>query len=599
MIVYALVRLCALVFASTATAGPPDVDTRFPDEVPSQELHADTCVADTNHDGNLSILDFILFHDLFAAGSLEADLNHDGTLDLLDVVVFQAAYAEGCDEAFGWTEFVASPDTRIVYVSSSGDDANDGLSPESPVRSLEHACTLVRDGFPDWLLLRRGDAWIDEHFGRWKKSGRSAAEPLLIGAYGNGVQRPRVLTGSETRGIWLDGASGLKHVAFVGIELFAHTYDGATGAEAGILWLGGGQDVLIEDCFIHGYKDNIVFNGFNDVVTDVRVRGCVIADAWSTVAHAQGLYAQEAEDILIERCVLDHNGWREGVAGAEPTVFNHNIYIQWNCSDVDITDCLLIDASSHAIQLRCTGTVTNSLFISNPIGLLVGNGGEDDPADVVATDNVFLFADDIGPNKPRGMGIDLQNVTSGVIAGNIFGQSASAEPFGHALKINATPDAPVSNVEFTANIVHDWPGPLRFNASDITNASITANIFHIEGAEVPLVKHNEHPDEIDVSYSANRYYTDAPDHYWFQIAFDTLTFLEWQPIVDEPDATAGPTVFNDPFRTPQSYQASIGEVASFDAFVEAVRSQGRLTWDARYSTDAVLSYFVAGYAPVP
>src|SRR5689334_1408982 len=95
----------------------------------------------------------------------------------------------------GWTTVTPSDDTRQVYVSSSeGDDANNGLSPQSPVETITAGIKLLRDGMPDWLLLKRGDSWSGEGLGSWSKSGRSAEEPMLISAYDTGP-RPLLMTG--------------------------------------------------------------------------------------------------------------------------------------------------------------------------------------------------------------------------------------------------------------------------------------------------------------------------------------------------------------------------------------------------------------------
>lgn len=84
------------------------------------------------------------------------------------------------------------PDSRLIYVSSSaGNDANDGLTPASPKATLQGAVSCLRDGSPDWLFLRRGDSWT-EGFGPFEFSGRSESEPIVITAYGPGLENPRV-----------------------------------------------------------------------------------------------------------------------------------------------------------------------------------------------------------------------------------------------------------------------------------------------------------------------------------------------------------------------------------------------------------------------
>ena len=57
----------------------------------------------------------------------------------------------------GWTIFTESVDTRKIFVSSTeGDDTNDGLTELAPKQTIIAGKALLRAGFPDWLLLRRG-----------------------------------------------------------------------------------------------------------------------------------------------------------------------------------------------------------------------------------------------------------------------------------------------------------------------------------------------------------------------------------------------------------------------------------------------------------
>jgi hypothetical protein len=87
-------------------------------------------------------------------------------------------------DANGWTVFSPSADTHKIYVSNSmGSDANDGLSENTPVQTLAKGLSLMRDGYPDWLLLKAGDTWTGEAFDYVPSSGRSAAEPMLISSW--------------------------------------------------------------------------------------------------------------------------------------------------------------------------------------------------------------------------------------------------------------------------------------------------------------------------------------------------------------------------------------------------------------------------------
>jgi len=87
--------------------------------------------------------------------------------------------------------------TRFVYASSSsGDDANEGLSPMEPKQSLAAAAGLLRSNSSDWLLLKRGDEW-NEGLAGLIPNGASEQTPIVITAYGDGAD-PRVMPGDAS-----------------------------------------------------------------------------------------------------------------------------------------------------------------------------------------------------------------------------------------------------------------------------------------------------------------------------------------------------------------------------------------------------------------
>lgn len=93
----------------------------------------------------------------------------------------------------GWTRFSPSADSRIIYVSDSdGDDATGKVygqsdravsaDPRNPSRDIKPFKTFsaafkhTRDGYPDWILLKRGDTFYGSVATR---NGRSDNEPFL------------------------------------------------------------------------------------------------------------------------------------------------------------------------------------------------------------------------------------------------------------------------------------------------------------------------------------------------------------------------------------------------------------------------------------
>lgn len=334
--------------------------------------------------------------------------------------------------ANGWTEFEPSPDARIVYVSSSvGSDFNSGLSTSSPVRTISKGISLLRPGCPDRMLLKRGDVWTNETLGYWnRQGGRSQAEPMLISYYGDpNDPRPLLRTGGES-GAKIDGVNSpgspnhrrVDYLAIIGLHFIAHTYDGtATDSwgirPAGIRWTAGSDSILIEDCLIEGYATNIaVMDSYGISINNVVIRRNVLVDAYAVSAdaldaRAQGIYTDGINGLLIEENILDRNGWKEGLPNAEPTIYSHNMYIQYGNWNVVIRGNISARASSHGLQARPGGIVENNLFIDNSIAFFMADG-DGDGSDNLAADNVVLHGSRrlLRPDGwPRGWGIDMMN----------------------------------------------------------------------------------------------------------------------------------------------------------------------------------------------
>ncbi len=165
-------------------------------------------------------------------------------------------------DQYGWLLVKPSPDSRLIYVSNStGDDRNDGLLESTPKKSIAAGRALLRDGFPDWLLLREGDAWLDEPIQLDGLRGRSETEPMVVSSYGKG-KRPRILNLTRPGINWsFTGAQGtLAHIAILGIELEASTdpkfwVDGGSRFPAiNVITNGPLPGLHIEDCVTHGFN---------------------------------------------------------------------------------------------------------------------------------------------------------------------------------------------------------------------------------------------------------------------------------------------------------------------------------------------------------
>src|SRR5688572_33471034 len=122
----------------------------------------------------------------------------------LRIIVLAALCSLAATAYGGWTELTPSFDSRIVYVSVDGNDLNGGhyslaqvgdpFNPNisiQPFQTIKEGLNQLRNGYPDWLLLRRGDTWHETI--NLNQSGESNIERIVISAYGQG-DRPRILT---------------------------------------------------------------------------------------------------------------------------------------------------------------------------------------------------------------------------------------------------------------------------------------------------------------------------------------------------------------------------------------------------------------------
>lgn len=512
------------------------------------------------------------------------------------VTLTQGAYASG------WSDFLPSPDSRIIYVSSSqGNDSNSGLTPQTPVKSIGAGYSKLRDGYPDWLMLRRGDTWVNEGFGSnvWSKSGRSEAEPMRLSAYGSDPKRPRFLVSG-------DGFvchHNRSNVAVTGIH-----FQSSNGGNDGMrIIMAYGENWLIEDCKIEGFQNNMNLQGFGTPgeIHNLRVRRSVIADAASAGGgHSQGIFAHNIKGLLIEECVIDRNGWSQDSnpnGAGYPTVFNHNMYITTYTTNAVVRGNIVCDASSHGVQLRCGGTLEDNLFARNPLGILFG-GGDPNPDThthgITGTvrNNVVIEGRDINSSNPRGFGIDLYNVGSGTVRDNIIANALNAgQP--RPMTFGGTgygSGVGVRNTNTHDNIVFNWSGTVQFAGSNLANLTFNGNDVQVPNTNW-VVEHQNSGTTGAVTAGDNRYHTGAADHQWVLIQGGFQSLANWLSMIGDNTSTASQVSYPDPNRNLGTYNASLGGSNSHQAFMAEARNQSRSNWREEYTAEAVIAYIRAGF----
>ncbi len=527
----------------------------------------------------------------------------------------------------GWTVFIPSDDSRICYVSTSGDDftaqyyddgdaavGSDPFNPTGPINAyatFAAAYADTRSGYPDWILLKRGDTWTTS-WGSVNRSGRAADEPFLIGSYGSSGNCPIIQT-SASAGLQLYDTTSF--LAVMGIDFYSHTRDPdnggslINGAQGFYGYIGNGETLsglLIEGCKFRFYINNQLQKASGGIIEDVTIRRCLITDNYGVNAHSQGTYSKLLDSIIFEENILIHNGWYQqsydgGQSGGQATQFNHHIYWASN-KNVTIQKNIFIDASSAGIKL--TGqyqsnsiTIDNNLFIGNEVGISMGNNYLDPEysyrfPNTTISNNVLTAGGRLNPtNQGLAWGFWLCGLDDSTISDNLLINVDSAVTANWAFATNSDESR---DTTWSGNVVYDW-GLLQglrivAGSSGSSNIAFNNNIL-LQNITSNYVVRADYDITSEWSFSGNTYYTDSESFYrngsmvdlagWNSWSGDTGTWLK--------------TSFPDTNRDIDTYMQSIGETATIDAFIAACRAQDRYDWDFNYTAEKTNAWIRAGF----
>jgi hypothetical protein len=338
-----------------------------------------------------------------AANDEAASRAKDATIDLLQKRVRELEVGKPpltpipVTNAPAWT--VLAPATgRVVYVSASGVDTNDG-SEAKPFKTIAAALKLK----PQRVWLNGGETFtMPDTFGL---SG-TTDQPAVIGSYGTG------------RATIVNPKGPALHLWFASDVLVTGlTLQGDIGLRA---W--NCNRVRIEDCDLSGSRINAELTGARRT-NGVTFYGCIIADAHGTTeARTQGIYAEQVDGLVIEWSVLDHNGWSAGQAMKSPPEGNHGLYAHESCGPVTVRNSIIARSCATGLLMRTGGVVENCAFINNPIDLSLSGD------DAKVTGSTFIGDQRLAGDatydvkqygERRGWGIDLSTAT-GTVTGNRF-----------------------------------------------------------------------------------------------------------------------------------------------------------------------------------
>lgn len=513
---------------------------------------------------------------------------------------FAFADADADQDSF-WTEFVPSIDTRLIFVSQErGNDSHSGLNPDAPVKTLAKAYSLLRDGHPDWMLLKRGDTW-NESLPNWGKSGRSESEMMIVGAYGDDPARPQIRPEGDTIALHLYGTEEISYTAFVGLHIEPLNRADDQGG-SGVRLLASSHDILFEDLYVSGFAGNFILQEFSgSTISDIRLNGCIIVDAWSNSTHSQGLYAEGLDGLTIENCVFDHNGFNEG-RNAEPTIFNHNLYIQNGTENVVVRGNIISNASSHGVQLRPGGIIEDNLFISNPLAILLGGGTHPDEGGVSGQvqRNLIMYGRGISPTLPRSFGITASNINQAIFNNNFF-YSSEIGYNGDVIALAGDRDLMLKNVTVEHNSVINWHGSISISSpvdgqtfenivlrNNYIYRDLTANGGNGNFNKPFLSSYSGHESAVSLSDNSYTYY--GMHNRPFKIGDTNISTDSW---INEYEPSGKIQSSNQPpsgFEL-EDYMSSVNLQGGKNEFISHARNRSRQSMNIHITPLSVYSWF--------
>jgi len=551
---------------------------------------------------------------------------------MADFGCFGPNYQES-DEDYGWTLFEPSSDSKIIYVSSSeGNNDNDGLSPQAPVKTLAQGYFLLRDGFPDWLLLKRGDIWDQEWLFLDGKSGRSANEKLLFASYGNLFSRPLI----KNKGVEQSSSFASDHIAFLDLDFYASCrdpnspdFDSCSSSEIGFVW-GWGEDILVEGCKFHWFHKPVRFVDTDDMnaerhISDITLRRSIIARGYSssTVAHSSGLYIQYTDNVLLEENIFDHNGWLEGDQNSR-TQFNHSNYLK-HINNLTIRNSIYsrgsneahkIDAKTRLSDGTIIGGVSNTVvegnfYVQHWNGIDLGDNGPEE--DIFSHSNAIVRNNVVTESYSNGI-VSTTSLKDALIENNYIVHSGLFETTGGGRRaIGLEGDFLRENITIRNNIAYQ----------EFSDSSSNHDIFRISGKENSqdiLVSNNIIQSPIEyrylighvfgasgfnpTTYANNTYFGVGNQNDLFFVisggGIDKFSFSEWVLASGETGATYEEVQFLNPSRDIRTYNVEVlGGEPTLNDFMWEAYEQSKFNWREAYTAERVNDYIREGFTLSP
>jgi hypothetical protein len=550
------------------------------------------------------------------------------------------------NDSFQWSKIPVSSDTKTIYLSSSdGNDSNNCLSESMACQTSAHAISLLRNGYPDHLLIRRGDTFNSPLATNWNLSGRSESEPIVIATYGTHINRPYFRTGLVTA-FRNDYSVTEKHIWIMDMRFHANerdpndpsfrtdfeTIDRNPPSAIFILTYGQFEDFLVEGCEMSFYGDNFVVEGAYGSGArpkNIRLRANNIHDSWSYIGgrfgfpsygqgHTQGIFASDVDGLLLEQNIIEHNGGLNNYTNdsrrivparltadeVTGTWFSRQLYSK------DNTDVVLkrnIFANGDGVQIRSGGIATDNIFI-RCVNSLSG-GWTDHVLDpdgyyFKIENNLLMEGTDFSPDShtagPRAIGIGISHTRADILStikNNLVLRDISSAGYGGAIGIsgdvvNSGIPLMVRQVVVSDNVVVNWRGGLGVTGTpgvNVFNTIFENNFVYNPNDTYANLAKMVGAGDAHAVWKNNKYKSGKVAGDWFSntVSGVTINFATWSAQSGE----VGSSIIQTTIRNPNAKfeDQVLGAGASYEAAWVRLRQQTRWNWNSNLETHILIN----------
>jgi len=389
--------------------------------------------------------------------------------------------------------------TVVVYVSSSaGNDANNGLTEEEPVRTIAHALTLVRNLSPDQLRLARGD--IFPAMPTIALSGFSQPEPLVIRAYGD-LTLPRPIVKSGMTIAVPAGSDAVRNLIINDIS-FINTrrapghpdFVGPADTTPGLRLIGATDRVLVENCQFQFFHTGAEVRGSSGTVLarNFVFRRNLVSDNYAVGVPSLGASFEHVKNLVVEGNTFDRNGYNEQVTGAVRSEANIALKVGGQSTGfVSITNNLFTRGSSWGVHIVQGGEENGAIELRGNVFAQMPMAAHLRADAVFASENAVVNASDINPTLNRGWGFEFVNTSALQANLNTFANALSPAQRGdYAMRVRGLTNFAFHTVE--RNIVRNHPGGLDIHNTlgnpPPQSLAYKDNIFQNTDTETPLIQ---------------------------------------------------------------------------------------------------------------